>query len=203
MWKGFIVFFWRATDFILSHRVLRNACRNIRLLTIHTNHPGKNFLHKHGFIRFGRVGRIARTMYKHTEKSRKLSRFQSQPIYFQKLSKWMGRTIWLSIREFSPVWREGLTEKRTGVKFQASFTRKGRIVALSKGIWETFVCTIRNPGFWNPEYSSRNPESKFYSQIKESTAWNPESKTVLDSLAWGDERASVHAQKWLWRCSDL
>ena len=49
--------------------------------------PGKNFLHKHGFIRFGRVGRIARTMYKHTEKSRKLSRFQSQPIYFQKLSK--------------------------------------------------------------------------------------------------------------------
>ena len=103
----------------------------------------------------------------------------------------------MSIREFSPVWREGLTEKRTGVKFQASFTRKGQKVALSKGIWEIFVCTIRNPGFWNPEYSSRNPESKFYSQIKESTAWNPESMTVLDSLAWGDERASVHAQKWL------
>ena len=85
--KGFIVFFWRATDFILSHRVLRNACRNIRLLTIHTNHPGKNFLHKHGFIRFGRAGRIARTMYKHTEKSRKLSRFQSVSITANIFSK--------------------------------------------------------------------------------------------------------------------
>ena len=94
-------------------------------------------------------------------------RFQSQPICFQKLSKWMGRTIWLSIREFSPVWREGLTEKRTGVKFQAAFTRKGRKVALSKGIWELFVYTIRNPGFWNPEYSSRNPESST------DKYWNP------------------------------
>ena len=170
--------FWRATNFILSHRVLRNACRNMRLLTIHTNHLGKNLLHKHGFIRFGRVGRIARPMYKHmhTEKSRKLSRFQSQPIYFQKLSKWMGRTISLSIREFSPVWREGLTEKRTGVKFQASFTRKGRKVALSKGIWEIFVYTIRNPGFWNPEYSSRNPESKLYWQILESGIDSVESR---------------------------
>ena len=28
---------------------------------------------------------------------------------------------------------------------------------------------IRHPGFWNPE----------------STAWNPESVTVLDSLIWG------------------
>ena len=35
-----------------------------------------------------------------------------------------------------------------------------------------------NPAlFWNPESSARNQES---------TAWNPESKTVLDSLTWGD-----------------
>ena len=25
--------------------------------------------------------------------------------------------------------------------------------------WGVFACGIRNPGFWNPEYSSRNPES--------------------------------------------
>ena len=46
---------------------------------------------------------------------------------------------------------------------------------------------IRNPtDIWNPEF-------KFYGQIlesstwsPESTRWNPESKTVLDSLTWGD-----------------
>ena len=27
------------------------------------------------------------------------------------------------------------------------------------GIREIFACGIRNPGLWNPEYSSRNPES--------------------------------------------
>ena len=53
---------------------------------------------------------------------------------------------------------------------------------------------------WNPEYNSRNlethyndwnPESKFHWQKLEcsawnleSTVWNPESKTVLDSLTW-------------------
>ena len=46
---------------------------------------------------------------------------------------------------------------------------------------------IRNPtNDWNPEF-------KFYCQIlnsstwnRESTAWNPESKTVLDSPSWGE-----------------
>ena len=43
-----------------------------------------------------------------------------------------------------------------------------------------------------------NPESKFHWQrLKsstldpESTAWNPESKTVLDSVAWGDSLFNV------------
>ena len=42
----------------------------------------------------------------------------------------------------------------------------------------------------------RNPEAKFYWQIlessncnPESTTWSPESKTVLDSLTWGDTGA--------------
>ena len=41
------------------------------------------------------------------------------------------------------------------------------------GIWNlgNFDRGIRDPGLWNPE----------------STAWNPESRTVLDSLTWGDK----------------
>ena len=36
---------------------------------------------------------------------------------------------------------------------------------------------LESSPFWNPESSSWNPES---------TAWNLESKTVMDSLTWGD-----------------
>ena len=43
--------------------------------------------------------------------------------------------------------------------------------------WNPALFGIRNPLCWNPESSTRNPES---------TAWNPESKNVLDSLTWGD-----------------
>ena len=44
--------------------------------------------------------------------------------------------------------------------------------------WNPALFGIRNPPCWNPESSTRNPES---------TAWTPESKTVLDSLTWGDK----------------
>ena len=46
---------------------------------------------------------------------------------------------------------------------------------------------IRNTahGIRNPTEDS-NPESKFYRQILEFSTWNPESKTVLDSLTWGE-----------------
>ena len=43
--------------------------------------------------------------------------------------------------------------------------------------WNPALFGIWNPLCWNPESSTRNPES---------TAWNPESKNVLDSLTWGD-----------------
>ena len=43
--------------------------------------------------------------------------------------------------------------------------------------WNTALFGSRNPLRWNPESSTRNPES---------TGWNPESKTVMDSLTWGD-----------------
>ena len=47
-----------------------------------------------------------------------------------------------------------------------------------KKMWNPALFGIRNPLSWNPESSTRNPES---------TGWNPESKTVMDSLTWGEE----------------
>ena len=41
---------------------------------------------------------------------------------------------------------------------------------------------LESSPFWNPESSTRNPES---------TGWNPESKTVMDSLTWGDPEHRV------------
>ena len=71
----------------------------------------------------------------------------------------------------------------------------GKILFVESGI---------NPELWDPQYSSRkpesyyrdwNPESKFRChRLKsstwnpESSAWNPESKTVLDFLTWSDSR---------------
>ena len=60
--------------------------------------------------------------------------------------------------------------------------------------WEIFAFWTRNPRLWNPEYSSRSPKSRFWLESRiqaplkkdpESMAWNPECKTVLDSLTYG------------------
>ena len=65
-----------------------------------------------------------------------------------------------------------------------------------------FACGTRNPGLWNPEYSSRITEShlRLESGIQislnrireylESTAWNPESNSALNSLTWSDVESS-------------
>ena len=62
-------------------------------------------------------------------------------------------------------------------------------------VQEIFSCGIGDPGLWNMEYCSRNPELhqrlEFGIQVPltnnpESMAWNPESKTVLDSHIWGN-----------------
>ena len=53
----------------------------------------------------------------------------------------------------------------------------------NSGILETFSFGVRNPGLWNPAFSSRNPQSRIQALLTrnpESTAWNLESKTVLD-----------------------
>ena len=76
-----------------------------------------------------------------------------------------------------------------------------KILLVQSGIRENIACRIRNPGLWNPEYRVQrirnltndwNPQSKFqWQKLKsstwnpESTGWNPESKTVLDSLTKG------------------
>ena len=44
---------------------------------------------------------------------------------------------------------------------------------------------IRNlPNDWNPDHPSTTTD-KDRNPVAESTAWTPESKTVLDSLTWG------------------
>lgn len=59
------------------------------------------------------------------------------------------------------------------------------------GIPESFTRKIRNPMFWNQEFSSRtrNPESSTWNS--ESTEWNPETKTILDYLRWGNQSSVV------------
>ena len=42
------------------------------------------------------------------------------------------------------------------------------VLLVESGFPEFFSCGFRNPGLWNPEYSSRDPES--------TNDWNPESK---------------------------
>ena len=48
--------------------------------------------------------------------------------------------------------------------------------------WNPALFGIRNPLCRNPESSTRNSES---------TAWNPQSKTVLDSLTWGENKFAL------------
>ena len=43
---------------------------------------------------------------------------------------------------------------------------------------------LESSPFWNPESTELESESSI--RNPESTGWNPESKTVMDSLTWGD-----------------
>ena len=61
-----------------------------------------------------------------------------------------------------------------------------------KKIWNPALFGIRNPLSWNPESSTRNPNS---------TGWNPESKTVMDSLTWGDTKKTQNTNSVLKRHS--
>ena len=67
----------------------------------------------------------------------------------------------------------------------------GNILLMESGI-PGFGIRNTAQGIWNPT-NDWNSESKFYWQIPESGTWNPEStvrnpesKTVLDSLPWGN-----------------
>lgn len=64
-------------------------------------------------------------------------------------------------------------QKIKGWKFEYRFFCSG----------EKYCLENVNPGLWNQEYSSRNPEldpvSKFHWQRLESSTWNPQSTTVL------------------------
>ena len=56
--------------------------------------------------------------------------------------------------------------------------------------WNPALFGIRNPLSWNPESSTRNPES---------TGWNPESKTVMDSLTLGESSLPTDSSRPLFK----
>ena len=67
-----------------------------------------------------------------------------------------------------------------------------------KKIWNPALFGIRNPLSWNPESSTRNPES---------TAWNPESKTAMERCSRNEtlqeiiafkDKVYIQIQKALW-----
>ena len=65
-------------------------------------------------------------------------------------------------------------EKRLFLFTQCKESGFSKFLFVESGIREIFASGMRNPGLWNPEYSSRNPESP-----KDRI---PESKTVLVPL---------------------
>ena len=77
------------------------------------------------------------------------------------------------------------------------YLESGEILLVESGIRKIVFCWIPNPGLWNPKQSSRNLESTTIgirnpscsglSENPESKTWNPESKTVVDSLTGGDK----------------
>ena len=72
----------------------------------------------------------------------------------------------------------------------------GKFLLVESRILGKFCCLIRNPGMWNPEYSSRYPQSHYWLESRkthwqrlesstwnlESTACNLESETIGDSI---------------------
>ena len=77
----------------------------------------------------------------------------------------------------------------------------GKFLLVESKIREHFARGIRNPGLWNPEWSSSTPKShegmesrtQFHwkrlessTRNPQSTEWDPESKTVFFSLTSGD-----------------
>ena len=102
------------------------------------------------------------------------------------------QTLLILRLSFQPCWRSFATWSQKKVEK----TMEGSILhcVRDSGIQENIACGIRNTaqGIWNPT-KEWNTESKFYWQRlqssnwnPESMAWNPECKTVLDSLIWGD-----------------
>ena len=63
---------------------------------------------------------------------------------------------------------------------------------MEKDLIHHFACGIRKTaqGIRNPT-NDWNPESKFHRQrLLEYKTWNPESKTVLDIITWGDSHVN-------------
>ena len=83
-----------------------------------------------------------------------------------------------------------------------------KFLLVESRIQGTSTCGIWNPGLWDPgrqikksgiqrKIGIRNPSSS----DKEFSIWNPESKTVLDSLTWGDQIFERTGNLIAWICT--
>ena len=78
----------------------------------------------------------------------------------------------------------------------------GKFWHVESRILGKFCCLIRNPGLWNPEYSSRYPQSHYWLESRkthwqrlESNTWNPESTACnLESETLGDSIKGTQRQ---------
>ena len=68
-----------------------------------------------------------------------------------------------------------------------------KFLLMESGIWEIFPCGMENPALWNPEYSSRNPESHLR---LESRIQVPLTKTGIQCVESGihDEESRTQAR---------
>ena len=61
---------------------------------------------------------------------------------------------WVTIMTFP-----NYTFKGSRLEVSLHVRESGKFLLMETGIQEKLECGIWNPGLWNPEYSSRNPES--------------------------------------------
>ena len=74
-----------------------------------------------------------------------------------------------------PSWNPTSLEKRYFRLFILFFQEQLRkVIQIPEFIWKVFDCEIPNPGLWNPESSSRNPESRWWLEfgIQVPLTWN-------------------------------
>ena len=93
------------------------------------------------------------------------------------------------IQTISKVRKSGFRNRRN---LYLWIPESGKFFLEESGIWGFEIWNTAR-GIWNP-INDWNLESKFHRQSPESSSWNrnPESKTVLDFLTWGEKWSVIY-----------